>query len=187
VLGTRIDFKLETLLMLLCADEPDGLNITVAAASKLIATVPTLLTCSVDGNIQPKIAALLRYAGGDKAVVGQTITGSPSLLLYSLEARLEPRLYELQELGLPANSIRVCAAKTEVAYRDWVQYKLQKLQKAKSASSDSSDSSSSSSCSSSSSSKSKSSRSSRTNSSSKSSSSSSDTNSDSSSSSDNID
>eukprot|EP00953_Heterococcus_sp_UTEX-ZZ885_P005305 3327-Heterococcus_DN1.PRE.5 len=137
ILPNRIDFKVETLLMLLCAGEPYGLSITVAAASKLIATAPTLLTCSVDNNLQPKIAVLLHYANGDRGAVGRVVIGAPSLLLYSLKARLEPRLFELQQLGLPFVSIRACANLPETAYREWLQ---RQLLRSNSSSSDSSSS-----------------------------------------------
>ncbi|KAG5186887.1 hypothetical protein JKP88DRAFT_348073 [Tribonema minus] len=66
---------------------------------RLVVAMPTLLACSVESNLAPKIALLLHVVGGDAACVAAAVAASPALLGYSTHGRVAPRLATLQQAG----------------------------------------------------------------------------------------
>lgn len=88
---------------------------------KVITGQPTLLLCSIEGNIQPKAEYLLQQFGWDRLELKQAILTLPTLLAYSLEKRIKPRMESILDLDLEPAKITIGIVMTEVNFNKWLQ------------------------------------------------------------------
>jgi len=70
--------------------------------SRVLTRVPTLFHCSVDTNLVPTFEFYERCIGTRETQ--ELLRSYPTLLCYSLERRLKPRLEEVKNLGLEVDS-----------------------------------------------------------------------------------
>ena len=86
--------------------------------SKLITGMPTLLLCNVERNLQPKINYLKSQLGSK--TTREVILIQPSLLGYSLEKRIKPRLQRLTQEGYNPRKITSILPLSENKFQDWI-------------------------------------------------------------------
>jgi hypothetical protein len=96
-------------------DDPDILSIV----QMLLTGLPTLLACSVDKNLEPKVDYLRERLGQEE--LSSALLRLPPLLGYSLEKRIRPRLEQLLEAGIPGKRITVAITLKEDSFRDWLE------------------------------------------------------------------
>jgi hypothetical protein len=70
--------------------------------SSVIQLSPSLFSMGIETNIKPTIKFYEDCVGSNAAIT--TIAKSPSLLGSSLENRLQPRLAQVQEAGIPLDT-----------------------------------------------------------------------------------
>jgi mTERF domain-containing protein len=90
---------------------------------KVIAGMPTLLLCSVENNLRPKVEYLLPQFGGDELELKQAIITLPTLLGYSLEKRIKPRMARISDIGLEPIKITVGITMKDVNFEAWLDNK----------------------------------------------------------------
>lgn len=77
-----------------------GLSASREEAISIIFKYPQVLNLSVDKNLKPKLDFFKRELGGSEKEVHDAIIGSPTLLGYSLSARLNRRVEVLRSVGV---------------------------------------------------------------------------------------
>ncbi|OEU10573.1 hypothetical protein FRACYDRAFT_247114 [Fragilariopsis cylindrus CCMP1102] len=96
-------------------DNPDILSIVQI----LLTGLPTLLGCSVDNNLEPKVDYLRERLGQEE--LSGALLRLPPLLGYSLEKRIRPRLEQILEAGIPGKRITVAITLKEDSFHDWLE------------------------------------------------------------------
>eukprot|EP00966_Prymnesium_polylepis_P047128 1091422-Prymnesium_polylepis.1 len=77
------------------------LGLSDAELRKLVLRHPSVLGCSFEDNIEPKLAALQRRLGASDAELRKLAMRQPAVLGLSFEENIEPKLAALQRrLGL---------------------------------------------------------------------------------------
>jgi Uncharacterized protein conserved in bacteria len=87
---------------------------------KVISGMPTILLCNTEKNILPKAEYLLEEFGGDRMEMKQAVITLPTLLGYSLENRIKPRMRQLLDRGLQPIKITVGITMTDKRFRQWL-------------------------------------------------------------------
>ena len=84
---------------------------------KLISGMPSVLKCSIEKNIAPKVEYLSAELGDS---LKDIIVLQPSLLGYSLEKRVRTRLEQLKDKGVPLRKITIGITLTDDKFRKWI-------------------------------------------------------------------
>jgi len=95
---------------------------------KVIAGMPTLLLCSVEKNLEPKVEYLLEQFGGDEMKMRQAILTQPTLLGYSLVKRIRPRMDRILDIGADPIKITVGITMTNDNFEKWLANKSSRIQ-----------------------------------------------------------
>jgi mTERF domain-containing protein len=85
---------------------------------KVVAGMPTLILCSTDTNLHPKIEFLSGVLG-DRELRGAILL-QPSLLGYSLDKRIRPRMKAILDIGAHPRAITVGISMKDDAFRLWL-------------------------------------------------------------------
>jgi mTERF domain-containing protein len=119
-LQTKVDFLLE-------ASSPGATRGSTASTTimrKLIVGMPTLLYLSIDNNLSPKVEYLQQKLGSEE--LSSALGRQPTLLAYSLEKRIKPRLEKILEAGVDGGSLTVGIPMKEEAFESWLQGRARK-------------------------------------------------------------
>ena len=84
----------------------------------LLTGLPTLLGCSVEKNLKPKVNYLRNCLGQEE--LSSALLRLPPLLGYSLEKRIRPRLEQILEAGVPGKRITVAITLKEDSFNVWL-------------------------------------------------------------------
>jgi len=95
---------------------------------KVISGMPTLILCSIDNNLHPKIEYLRKALGGDEAKLRQVVLTLPTLLGYSLEKRIKPRMQRIIEIGLDPKKITIGITMKDTKFDEWLLNKMNKIE-----------------------------------------------------------
>eukprot|EP00557_Chaetoceros_sp_GSL56_P012899 CAMPEP_0176482726 /NCGR_PEP_ID=MMETSP0200_2-20121128/3531_1 /TAXON_ID=947934 /ORGANISM="Chaetoceros sp., Strain GSL56" /LENGTH=656 /DNA_ID=CAMNT_0017879065 /DNA_START=91 /DNA_END=2061 /DNA_ORIENTATION=+ len=87
---------------------------------KVISGMPTILLCNTEENIRPKAEYLLKEFGGDRMEMRQAVITLPTLLGYSLEKRIKPRMGQILDGGLQPIKITVGITMTDKKFQGWL-------------------------------------------------------------------
>lgn len=79
------------------------LHLTGDDLSKFILKTPSILNCSIESNLDLTLDFYIDALGDEREAV-RLVTNNPSLLAYSLEKRLKPRLKETRDAGIIVDS-----------------------------------------------------------------------------------
>lgn len=93
-------------------------NLTDQELRQLIAGMPTLAICSVETNLKPKIDYLTEVLGTEEMKFAILLL--PTLLGYSLEKRIAPRMRQILEANVHPRSITVGIPMKEEAFQRWL-------------------------------------------------------------------
>lgn len=115
-LAVKVDFLRDVLKL----DGGDELR-------KVIAGMPTLVLCSVENNLRPKIEYLYNTFGGDDAELRQAVLTLPTLLGYSLEKRIRPRMERIVGIGLDPKKITIGITMKDAKFDEWLLNKKYKI------------------------------------------------------------
>ncbi|CAM9870264.1 unnamed protein product [Chrysoparadoxa australica] len=121
LVGMKLRSRVEDLRVVLQGDA----GLSKMEMRKVVLGMPSLLACSVQANLKPKMALLLAGYGSRKEVRA-SIVAAPSLLGYSAEGRIGPRMIDLTESGLGLGELYKAVQKTDQAYETWLQNRLSK-------------------------------------------------------------
>ena len=102
-------------------DEPQELR-------RIIAGMPTLLLCSVQDNLEPKATYLLNVLDNNETEFKQLLLKLPTIMGYSLEKRIKPRMNKLIKYGIPPSKIITAITFTEIKFEDWLETTRYKLE-----------------------------------------------------------
>ena len=91
---------------------------TTSILRKLIVGMPTLLYLSIENNLEPKAKYLREQLGSEE--LSYALARQPSLLAYSLEKRIKPRLERIQEVGADGGSLTVGIPMKEENFENWL-------------------------------------------------------------------
>ena len=94
---------------------------------KVIAGMPTLLLCSIENNLAPKAKYLLDQFGGDRFELRQAILTLPTLMGYSLDKRIRPRMTRISEKGVEPIKITVGITMTQDNFEKWLENKSSRI------------------------------------------------------------
>jgi len=75
------------------------LDLTDQDLSKFILKAPSILNCNIESNLDLTLDFYIDALGNEREAV-RLVTKNPSLLAYSLEKRLKPRLQETRDAGI---------------------------------------------------------------------------------------
>lgn len=101
-----------------------------ASIRKVIVGMPTLLNLNVQKNLEPKVDYLSAMLGKDE--LSLALDRLPTLLGYSLDKRIRPRLERILEAGVDGGSVTVGIPMKEEAFDSWLNgraLKAKRLQK----------------------------------------------------------
>ena len=87
---------------------------------KIIAGMPSILKCSIENNLRPKAEYLLRAFQSSTEDFREAILLQPTLLGYSLEKRIKPRMELIQQYGLPPRKITIAITLKEENFESWL-------------------------------------------------------------------
>ena len=88
---------------------------------KLVSGMPTLLLCSIENNLAPKVAYLRATFDHDEEIFREAIVIAPTLLGYSLEKRITPRVESLKRIGEDVRRITVGIGFTDEKFEQWIE------------------------------------------------------------------
>lgn len=99
-----------------------GLELTEAELGTVLSKMPTLLCLGVSTNLMPKLEYLdeaLAIAGSAHAVK-DAVLKQPTLLGYSLDKRIRPRMEQLIAAGVNPTKITVGISMPEESFQEWL-------------------------------------------------------------------
>ena len=99
-------------------DDKDALSILQI----LIAGLPTLLTLSIEKNLQPKVDYLRDRLGQEE--LSSALLRMPALLGYSLDKRIEPRLEAMLKAKIPPGKITQAITQTQDNFEEWLERQI---------------------------------------------------------------
>ena len=99
------------------------LSLTRQELGLVLSKMPTLMNLGIQSNLLPKLQYLEKVANdtthpGD--VVKRMVLKQPTLLGYSLENRIRPRMEKVISAGLPSDKITVGISMAEDKFQDWL-------------------------------------------------------------------
>lgn len=86
----------------------------------LVAAMPSLLGLNIERNLQHKLD-YLKSSFGAESILRDSVLRCPSLLGYSLDNRIKPRVEAIIDAGLDPSSITVGIPKKQAAFETWLQ------------------------------------------------------------------
>ncbi len=92
----------------------------------LVATMPSLLVLNSDINLQPKLDYLRDTLQSD-SVLRDTVLRLPTLLGYSLEKRIRPRMKAILKADLDPSCITIGIPMKQEVFESWLQRRIAKL------------------------------------------------------------
>jgi len=92
----------------------------------LIVGMPTLLLLSIEDNLRPKHEFLLHAFNNTDDDLDDALCRLPTLLGYSLEKRVKPRMQAILSGGLPPSSITIGIPMSEDNFWGWVDRRIEK-------------------------------------------------------------
>jgi len=95
------------------------LNLTNDEMKRVLTGMPTLLLCSIENNIQPKLDYLYSLDIETKEV-SEMILLLPTMMGYSLEKRIKPRMEKLIQAKVPVSAITVALPVKESYFESWL-------------------------------------------------------------------
>ena len=96
---------------------------------RIIAGMPTILLCSVEKNLKPKAAYILKVMGNDELKLKKVILKLPTLMGYSLDKRIKPRMKQLLEYDIDPIKITIAITFTEQNFNEWLENRRHDLEK----------------------------------------------------------
>jgi mTERF domain-containing protein len=96
--------------------------------TRVMVAMPTLLVLSVSKNLEPKRTYLFEAFGDDRAAVKAAVLRLPTLLGYSLEKRIRPRVEAILERKLDPSIITVGIPMTQDNFDVWLMRKTNKME-----------------------------------------------------------
>lgn len=84
----------------------------------VISGLPSLLNLNVDGNLRPKVEFLRDCLGQEE--FARTVVNFPTLLGYSLEKRIRPRVERMISSGVPLSKLNYVIVKTDDVFDEWM-------------------------------------------------------------------
>ncbi|GAX16525.1 mTERF domain-containing protein, mitochondrial [Fistulifera solaris] len=97
-------------------------------ATRVMVAMPTLLVLSVSQNLEPKRTYLLEAFGDNRAAVKAAVLRLPTLLGYSLEKRIRPRVEAILDRKLDPSIITVGIPMTQDNFDVWLMRKTNKIE-----------------------------------------------------------
>jgi mTERF domain-containing protein len=88
---------------------------------KIISGMPSLLKCSLKGNLSPKLEYLRQAFNNSLDEVRDAILLQPTLLGYSLEKRIRPRMEKILKSGLQPKKITIAITLREDRFESWLE------------------------------------------------------------------
>jgi mTERF domain-containing protein len=95
--------------------------------TRVMVAMPTLLVLSVSRNLEPKRTFLFETFGDDRAAVKAAVLRLPTLLGYSLEKRIRPRIEAILKRNLDPAIITVGIPMTQDNFDLWLMRKANKV------------------------------------------------------------
>ena len=92
---------------------------------KLVVGMPSLLHLSVEKNLKPKVEYLERVLGKEK--LASALERFPTMLGYSLDNRIKPRLEQILAAGIDGEKLTVGLPMKQEAFEEWLERRSQKL------------------------------------------------------------
>jgi len=91
---------------------------------KILVGMPTLLLCSIENNLKPKLDFLLDQVDGDVFELRDIVMILPPLLGYSLEKRIRPRIERMAAYGIgPPRLITTAITMKDSSFEYWIKSK----------------------------------------------------------------
>lgn len=107
-----------------------SLRLTDSELQTVLAAMPSLLILSSDGNIQPKLDYLNQILHGDETTeLRDAVVRLPTLLGYSFEKRIRPRVEAILEAGLDPSCITIGIPMKEQDFVVWLERRANKYRK----------------------------------------------------------
>jgi mTERF domain-containing protein len=98
---------------------------------RVVSGMPNLLLLSIDKNLQPKISYLLGAFDGNTDVLRAAVVRLPTLLGYSLDKRIIPRMEAIQKAGIDEpGCITVGIPMKEERFQQWLEGRARREEKA---------------------------------------------------------
>jgi hypothetical protein len=98
---------------------------------RVLSGMPNLLLLSIDRNLQPKISYLLGAFDGNTDVLRAAVVRLPTLLGYSLDKRIIPRMEAIQKAGIDEpGCITVGIPMKEERFQQWLEGRARREEKA---------------------------------------------------------
>jgi hypothetical protein len=107
-------------------DDEDISSSATSSLRQVIVGMPTLLLLSVDTNLSPKVLYLRERLGVEE--VFHSLHRLPTLLGYSLEKRIRPRLEAILEAGVDGSSLTVGIPMSQDKFEAWLQGRTRKAE-----------------------------------------------------------
>lgn len=136
VLGLQVDTNVKPKVEFL----QRSLDLSNNQLETVLTAMPSLLLLNVDSNLRPKLdylaetfAKLLGTTGGEHAgssttILRDTVLRLPTLLGYSLEQRIRPRVEAIVRAGVdPSSCITIGIPMKQEAFDEWLQRRAKKL------------------------------------------------------------
>lgn len=99
----------------------------LAIVQILVAGLPTLLSLSIDQNLEPKVKYLRERLGQEE--LSNALLRMPALLGYSLQNRVRPRLEKILQAEIPGEKITVAITLKDYDFEKWLERQIQKRSK----------------------------------------------------------
>ncbi|CAJ1934222.1 unnamed protein product [Cylindrotheca closterium] len=122
-LQQKVDYLLEVAEPGSVAGHPSSTRVL----RKLIVGMPSLLHLNIETNLKPKVEFLQTQLGPEE--LSKAIDRLPTLLGYSLDNRIKPRLMQILEAGVDGGSITVGIPMKEDKFEGWLDRRAKKMAK----------------------------------------------------------
>ncbi|KAL7540362.1 hypothetical protein ACHAXR_010052 [Thalassiosira sp. AJA248-18] len=100
------------------------LDLTSMELGLVFSKMPTLMCLGVESNLLPKLEylghVLLDQGQPDNHLLKETVLKQPTLLGYSLQGRIQPRMERLIDAGISPNKISVGISMSETNFQQWL-------------------------------------------------------------------
>jgi mTERF domain-containing protein, mitochondrial len=106
--------------------DDEDISSSATSLRKVIVGMPTLLLLSVDTNLSPKVHYLRERLGAEELF--HSVHRLPTLLGYSLEKRIRPRLEAILAAGVDGSSITIGIPMSQDKFEAWLQGRTRKAE-----------------------------------------------------------
>lgn len=104
------------------------LSLTSNELGLVVSKMPTLMNLGTENNLLPKIKYLERVVVSHETVKAMVLK-QPTLLGYSLEKRIRPRMEKILTAGLSADKVTVGISMTESKFQGWLEFSRLRLKR----------------------------------------------------------